>query len=67
MITSEIIINKISISTKDNKSVEQDNSLDFNEKELHDTIDNVFKNVGNNKDKKKSCWYYIRYIICCCY
>ena len=62
MITSEIIINQMSIDTKDN------NALNFNEKELHDTIDNVFKNVGDGKcGKKKTCWYYIKRIIYCGY
>lgn len=63
MITSEIIINKMSI--KGNKSLDDD-SLDFNEKELHDTIDNVFKNVGEDKcNKKRSCSYFIKRIIFC--
>lgn len=62
MITSEIIINRMSIISK-NKD-----SLDFNEKELHDTIDDVFKNVGENKQViKKTLWYYIRQIMCCGY
>ena len=55
MITSEIYIN----------SLTSDRRLEFNEIELHDTIDNVFKNVGNNKQIKKTWWYYINFIFFC--
>ena len=61
MITSEIIINRMNIISK-NKD-----SLDFDEKELHDTIDNVFKDVGDNKQIKKTWWYYTKFIFCCGY
>ena len=58
MITSEIIINKLSVDTN--------NKLEFNEKELHDTIDNIFNNIGDdNQSNKKTLLYYIRRILCC--
>jgi hypothetical protein len=53
--TAEIYIN----------SLTSDRRLKINEIELHDTIDDVFKNVGNNKQIKKTWWYYINFIFCC--
>ena len=95
MITSEIIINKLTIDMNNNidinntginnkigtnNKISSNNidfynkidtegyELEFNEKELHDTIDSVFKNVGNDKNVKiKGWWYYCKYIICCGY
>ena len=62
MITSEIIINKMSVNTKHN------NSLEFNEKEVHDTIDDVFNKIsGNGIGVKKTWWYYIKQFMCCWY
>mgnify|MGYP007071979269 CR=1 FL=1 len=59
MITSEIIINKIRIDAMTSTA------LNFNEIELHNTIDNVFKNVGDKRTiEKRTCWYYIKTFMC---
>lgn len=58
MITSEIYINKLN----------SDKQLEFNEQDLHNTIDNVFKNVGDiNPSINKTWWYYIKFFFCCGY
>ena len=56
MITSEIFINKC-------------NNLEFDETKLNKSIDDAFKNIGDEKKstKKSFIWYYTKLIFCCGY
>jgi hypothetical protein len=57
MITSEIFINKCS------------NNIEFDEHKLNKSIEDAFKNIGDEtkKIKKITPWYYIKLIFCCRY
>ena len=57
MITSEIFINT------------KCNNLVFDEKTLNKSIEDIFKNIGDEKENKKipTLWYYIKLVFCCGY
>ena len=59
MITSEIIINRLTLDANGNSI------LEFNENKLENTIDDIFKNIGDDKNNKKTYWYYIKWFLCC--